>query len=794
MATSTMPSFFDNFSSLSLHPTWQPGDKWALIAPGTPLGRGGHNYNEFGDQWWTDPYNANTPISDLYGLAPGGGLQLGLLPTPPADQGYINAQAGASLPFVGALMNTYNSNYQKYGLWDITAAVPATPGASFEADIENVQITGTWPPAIWLRISTDSTGAETVLYDVATTSGILGWTTSSKAGFDATRSHTYGWDWESDNITFFIDGKQVWQVATPQDGSYTTNPMFLYLFTGANYVANGDPKAASLPFQVTIANVSVYPSLTTPTPPTVTAGSGPDQLVLKMSGDAYANGDGTSDAAGDPSFTVSVDGKQVGGTFTTVVSHSAGQSQSFLLNGAFGTGQHTVAVTFLNDAWGGSSSTDRNLYVNDVVYMGADTLQSAGLYTAGTKSFTVTGGTPIPPTVTAGSGPDQLVLRMSGDAYANGDGTSDAAGDPSFAVSVDGKQVGGTFTTVASHSAGQSQSFLLNGTFGTGQHTVAVTFLNDAWYGSSSTDRNLYVNDVLYAGADTLQLAGLYTDGNKSFTVTGGTASAAVSSAAIALSAPLASAASVSATPSPDDTVVTSGGSQPITDSRGNLWTIVNGHVAVNGAVDAATSNVVKLAFVQGRIWDETGSNVWQYKAAPTASWVPAGGTTIPPISVGISANQQNQLVDATAAHAVSDAGATIDIIAPGVAAATLGAGSASMRFAAMLTVNVTGGSGAAQVTLDGGTLNLDAGTGKLTVAGGPGPDAYAYHAGSGGLTISDFIVNQGDVLKIDSALQGAMKTIADGSGGTMLTFGSSAGSIDLRGLAALPSNAVRWV
>ena len=326
MVASATPSFSDNFSSLSLHRIWQPGDKWSLIAPDTPLGRGGPNNNEGGDQWWTNPYNTNTLISGLYGLAPGGGLQLGLLPTPSADQGYVNAQAGASMPFVGALMNTFNSNYQKYGLWDITAAVPATPGASFEADIENAQITGKWPPAIWLRISTDSTGTETVLYQVATLSGVQSWTTSSKAGFDATQSHTYGWDWERDTITFFIDAKQVWQVATPQDGSYTTNPMFLYLFTGANYRDNGDPAAASLPFHTTITNVSIYPSLATPTPPSVTAGSGPDQLVLKMSGDAYANGDGTSDAAGHPSFTVSVDGKQVGGTFVTVASRSAGQS------------------------------------------------------------------------------------------------------------------------------------------------------------------------------------------------------------------------------------------------------------------------------------------------------------------------------------------------------------------------------------------------------------------------------------------------------------------------------------
>ena len=133
-------------------------------------------------------------------------------------------------------------------------------------------------------------------------------------------------------------------------------------------------------------------------PPNVIAGSGPDQLVLKMSGDAYANKDGTSDAAGDPSFTVSIDGKQIGGTFTTVASESAGQTQSFLLNGTFGTGSHTVAVTFLNDAWGGAGSTDRNLYVNDLVYLGTDTKDSAALYSNGTQKFSVIGGTAPTPT------------------------------------------------------------------------------------------------------------------------------------------------------------------------------------------------------------------------------------------------------------------------------------------------------------------------------------------------------------------------------------------------------------
>jgi hypothetical protein len=116
MPTSATPSFSDSFTSLSLHQTWQSGDKWSLIAPDTPSGRGGPIYNENGDQWWTNPYNTNTPISGLYTLAAGGGLQLGLLPTPAADQAYINSEAGTSMPYVGALLNTYPSSYQKYGL------------------------------------------------------------------------------------------------------------------------------------------------------------------------------------------------------------------------------------------------------------------------------------------------------------------------------------------------------------------------------------------------------------------------------------------------------------------------------------------------------------------------------------------------------------------------------------------------------------------------------------------------------------------------------------------------------
>jgi T5SS/PEP-CTERM-associated repeat protein len=241
------------------------------------------------------------------------------------------------------------------------------------------------------------------------------------------------------------------------------------------------------------------------TPPaTVITGDGTDTLVLSMSEDYYQ---------GDAQFTVAIDGRQLGGTFTTTALHASGPAQEFTFKGNFGPGQHTVAVDFLNDAWGGTPTTDRNLYVNDVTYDGMDTKQNAVLLWTGTAPFRVTDST-APAPVTFGSGTDTLVLSMSEDYY---------QGDAQFTVSIDGKQLGDIFTTTALHSPGATQNFTFNGDFGSGQHTVSVDFLNDAWGGTPETDRNLYVDDIVYKGTDTHQSTPFLNTGAKTFVVTGGT-------------------------------------------------------------------------------------------------------------------------------------------------------------------------------------------------------------------------------------------------------------------------------
>ena len=207
--------------------------------------------------------------------------------------------------------------------------------------------------------------------------------------------------------------------------------------------------------------------------PVVTVGSGPDTMSLSISEDAWN---------GDAQFTLSIDGAQVGGTQTAAASHGSGHTEIFNVLGTFGTGSHTAAVNFLNDAWGGSPSTDRNLYVDSAALDGAPVAgASLTLLSGGPQSFAFG---------TAASN-DTLAIGISEDAW---------NGDAQYNVSVDGSQVGGTMTAHASHAAGADEQVLLSGHWGAGTHAVTIAFLNDAWGGSPSTDRNLYLDNMTYDG------------------------------------------------------------------------------------------------------------------------------------------------------------------------------------------------------------------------------------------------------------------------------------------------------
>jgi len=70
-------------------------------------------------------------------------------------------------------------------------------------------------------------------------------------------------------------------------------------------------------------------------------------------------------------------------------------------------------------------------------------------------------------------------------------------------------------------------------------------------------------------------------------------------------------------TPSANDSVVVAGSTAAITDSHGTKWTITaSGKIAANGVTDPITQSVIKLAYVNGVIWQENIAGYWYSKTA----------------------------------------------------------------------------------------------------------------------------------------------------------------------------------
>ena len=150
----------------------------------------------------------------------------------------------------------------------------------------------------------------------------------------------------------------------------------------ANFAGTGQwyvPSTWGTPTPAPTSPPPTLPPAPMPSPAVLQAGSGADVLVLKISQDAWQ---------GAAQYTVSVDGVQVGGTFTASASHAAGQSDTLTLHGDWAPGSHTVTVNFLNDAWGGTTDTDRNLHVDAITFGGqAVAGSSADLMQAGPVDF-----------------------------------------------------------------------------------------------------------------------------------------------------------------------------------------------------------------------------------------------------------------------------------------------------------------------------------------------------------------------------------------------------------------------
>jgi beta-glucanase (GH16 family) len=471
-ATSTpaspKPTFDDEFNTLSLDNgatgTWAPSIWYS------PNGSTDSTLTS----WEVNPLWGPTSAADanVYSVS-NGVLSMAIKPTPADVSAAVN-----NTPFLAGELTTYRSFSQTYGYFEMNAKLAS--GAGVESAFWLLPADGSWPPEL---------DAAEVLGNSPTT---LVMTAHSSSGTnpqwatipDPTQAfHTYGVDWEPDKVTWYFDGKQMAQQATPAD---MNKPMYMLLntLTGTSGSWVGAPNTGQTS-QMQVNYVRAYaskPDLSSGGSPDPAGSSVPpsptssaplpatDTLVLSLSEDAWQ---------GDAQCVITLDGKTLGGTVTVTASHAQGKSQTVSLSGQWGPGAHDVGVQFINDAWGGTAATDRNLYVGGVKLDGQASASAPAAQMANGTAHLATGASP-------------LVLQLSEDAY---------QGDAQFTVSVDGKALGGAQAVGASHAAGGVQNFAFAQAMAAGTHDVAVSFLNDAWGGTAATDRNLYVHAIDANGA-----------------------------------------------------------------------------------------------------------------------------------------------------------------------------------------------------------------------------------------------------------------------------------------------------
>ena len=459
-------TFDDEFNSFNSTP-YGTKNTWAT----TLWGIREFNSTGGGDQaYFSDSSVGTNPFS-----AAGGVLTITAAPgTNPAGR-----------PYNSGVIDTKAMFSQTYGYFEMRAELPA--GA------------GMWP-AFWTQDANDYAAREIdalEAFGAPNSSGAGGphathWDVhdiNNPAGQGAwvplvpdttTGFHAYGVMWNRADITFYFDGQQIAEIPTPADLNV---PQYLIanLAVGSQWPGSATGEAG----QMKIDYIRAFSS--DPSQPAVALqpvsspdgggtdlhgasylGMAPpaaDTLTLLVSEDAWN---------GDAQFTVAVDGVQVGGVQHATALHSSHDSSVVSLTGDWGKSLHDVQVTFINDAYGGTSQTDRNLYVDALALDGTTYAgTSAALYWNGAKNFAVGGATAAAP------GPvDTLTLHLAEDA---------AHGDAQFTVSIDGHQISTAQAVTQAHD-NIWENFSFAGSFGAGPHTIDVNFVNPA------AGRVLYVN------------------------------------------------------------------------------------------------------------------------------------------------------------------------------------------------------------------------------------------------------------------------------------------------------------
>lgn len=246
LSSTAQMTFNDDFNSLSLwngtSGTWTTGDSYNNAKGFTLSGNGEQ-------EWYINSNYAPTQNIQPWSVSDGA-LNLVAQPTDDATKAIIGDH-----PYTSGQVNTFNSFSQTYGYFEMRAELPQGAGLwpAFWLLPENNQ----WPPEIDVmeNLGDNMNKYYTTDHTAETGSHTMSTTNITTADLSAAY-HNYGVDWESDKITWYFDGKQVFQVDTPAD---MHDPMYMVANLAVGGYWPGYPTSASeFPADMKIDYIRAY--------------------------------------------------------------------------------------------------------------------------------------------------------------------------------------------------------------------------------------------------------------------------------------------------------------------------------------------------------------------------------------------------------------------------------------------------------------------------------------------------------------------------------------------------------
>lgn len=204
------------------------GPQWSALGRVVPQGTEPFN-NELG--WYLNP---NYKPKTIDPLSVAGGV-LSIKATPYPQKTYFDL-----FPYTTGMITSFRSFRQLYGYFEMRARLsrgkgflPAfwlLPANGSHAEIDAMEVLGSDPTKLYTTVHSFSTGH---LVSKGKTTTIP----DASKGF-----HTYGVDWQSDYITWYFDGQQVFQAKTPAD---LHTPMYMIANVAVGGSWPGVPAAGS---------------------------------------------------------------------------------------------------------------------------------------------------------------------------------------------------------------------------------------------------------------------------------------------------------------------------------------------------------------------------------------------------------------------------------------------------------------------------------------------------------------------------------------------------------------------